>query len=148
MITVVYFTVDGYREVRKFKTLVGARKYAQKWVGESPDLGTGYAVSSDGVGTITANGSAGSYVVTLMDLFGERVPPKPDRFFVIVDDEGFSSGCGWYNTLAEAEAALAVEHADGACWLSIQEWEQTPDGDARAIPVAPPALSCDEDLPF
>jgi hypothetical protein len=52
-----YSSLDGYRQSRSFKTLEGARKYAQKWVGEHPDTSWNYnyAVSSDGVGKVTAN---------------------------------------------------------------------------------------------
>lgn len=49
---VVYESVDGYRKVKKFKTLKGAQKYAQDMVGEFPSFGGGYAVSGDGVGMV------------------------------------------------------------------------------------------------
>jgi hypothetical protein len=55
-ITVAYRSCDGCRIVRKFKTLRGARKFAQYYVGEHPDIGSGYAVSFDGIGTIRAEG--------------------------------------------------------------------------------------------
>jgi hypothetical protein len=56
IIKVKYSSVDGYNKVRSFKTLTGARKFAQEWVGKNPDLGSYYAVSDDGVGKITVNG--------------------------------------------------------------------------------------------
>src|SRR5262249_17319420 len=46
-IHVTYDSIDGHCETRVFKTLRGARKFAQKWVGEHPDLGSYYAVSYD-----------------------------------------------------------------------------------------------------
>jgi hypothetical protein len=56
-IRVRYSTIDGFSQSRTFKTLEGARRFAQKWVGPHPDVGEtyNYAVSFDGVGKITAN---------------------------------------------------------------------------------------------
>mgnify|MGYP003585373323 CR=1 FL=1 len=56
MITVNYRSIDGYSQTRKYKTLAGAQKFAQAWVGKAPDLGGFYAVSYDGVGRITCDG--------------------------------------------------------------------------------------------
>jgi hypothetical protein len=61
-IKVHYSSIDHFSQTRSFKTLEGARKYAQKWVGRHPDLGGWYAVSFDGIGKVTAN-------VPLSDLF-------------------------------------------------------------------------------
>jgi hypothetical protein len=70
-ITVRYSAVDGFRQTRKFKTVSGARRYAEKWVGASPDMGNFYAVSSDGVGTISVSG------IRVGQLFGiERIFPE------------------------------------------------------------------------
>lgn len=55
-ITVRYQSVDRFSKTRKFKTLTGARKFAQHWVGETPELGSFYAVSGDGVGKVTCDG--------------------------------------------------------------------------------------------
>lgn len=63
-IRVYYHAVDGFSEHRNFKTLRGARKYAQMRVGAHPDFGGHYSVSHDGVGKITVYGDA-----TLGDLF-------------------------------------------------------------------------------
>lgn len=57
-IKVTYSAVDGARTVRKFKTLAGAQAFAHKAVGEHPDLGSGYAVSFDGIGKIEVEGCA------------------------------------------------------------------------------------------
>ena len=63
MITVIYTSVDGARKKRTFKTLKGAQKFAQNWVGERPEIGQWYAVSGDGIGKVTVEG------VTLHTLF-------------------------------------------------------------------------------
>jgi len=68
-IVVTYISVDRVTKRRKFKTLAGAQAFAQRWVGETPELGSNYAVSFDGVGTIYVYGA------TLADLF-----PKLERW--------------------------------------------------------------------
>lgn len=57
-ITVRYSSIDRFRKSRKFKTLAGAQKFAQKMVGETPEISTNfdYAVSGDGVGKVTCDG--------------------------------------------------------------------------------------------
>lgn len=70
-IKVRYSSIDRYSESRRFKTLAGARKYAAKWVGEHPEIGSYYAVSGDGVGKIEVSGDA-----SLKDIF----PPEPDPY--------------------------------------------------------------------
>jgi hypothetical protein len=62
-IVVRYRSIDRFSKTRTFKTLAGAQAYAQRWVGEYPSLGGGYAVSDDGVGKITVTGAS------LRDLF-------------------------------------------------------------------------------
>lgn len=56
MITIRYRAVDGFRETRKFKTTAGARAYAVKMIGPTPEFGISYAVSPDGIGTIRVEG--------------------------------------------------------------------------------------------
>ena len=63
MIKVRYSSVDGFSKSRTFKTLAGARTFAWHYVGETPELGSWYAVSSDGVGKVTCTGC------TLAELF-------------------------------------------------------------------------------
>lgn len=65
-ITITYQAWDGYRARRVFKTLKGARRYAVERVGETPDFGSGYAVSFDGVGVVYAEGCS------LAELFGRK----------------------------------------------------------------------------
>jgi len=58
-------TVDHHHESRRFKTVDGARRYAQRWVGEHPDVAevSAYAVSQDGVVVVRVRG------LTLGELF-------------------------------------------------------------------------------
>ena len=63
MIIVRYSTVDGVDENKTFKHIGQARQYAHHWIGATPEVGRGYAVSGDGVGKITVDGA------TLKDLF-------------------------------------------------------------------------------
>lgn len=63
-IRLIYLAVDGYRTAKTFTTLEGAQTYAWKMIGQFPSLGSGYAVSDDGVGTI--RGVEGT---TLKELF-------------------------------------------------------------------------------
>jgi len=66
VIKVKYISIDSYGrgEWKTFKTLQGARKFAQYWIGRNPEMGSTYAISGDGVGKIVADG------VALKDLFG------------------------------------------------------------------------------
>ncbi len=52
-IRLTYTSLDRIRVTRRFKTIKGAQRFAQEWVGETPELGTWYAVSADGVGRIS-----------------------------------------------------------------------------------------------
>ena len=65
MIKVKYSSVDGGGQSRSYKSLKGARKFAQSWVGKNPELGSSYAISGDGIGKIQVEGCA------LKELFGE-----------------------------------------------------------------------------
>jgi hypothetical protein len=66
MITVTYVSVDNVRKRRQFKTLTGASRWAREWIGNHPEIGMGYAVSGDGVGTIYVSGA------TLEQLFPSK----------------------------------------------------------------------------
>lgn len=57
MITVIYTSIDRLRKRRTFKTIAGARRFAHKWVGPHPDVGSFYAVSFDGIGRIEWSGT-------------------------------------------------------------------------------------------
>jgi hypothetical protein len=62
-IRVSYVAIDGYRQTRSFTTPAAARRFAQRWIGEGPEMGQSYAISGDGVGRITVTG------MWLADLF-------------------------------------------------------------------------------
>lgn len=62
-IKVTYRACDGARIARKFKTLGGAKAFAHKYVGECPEMGSSYAASGDGIGTVRVEG------ITLRELF-------------------------------------------------------------------------------
>lgn len=64
-ITVTYRACDGFAKRRTFKTLAGARRFAIYYLGEHPEFGHDYAVSPDGIGTITVEGA------TLRELFAK-----------------------------------------------------------------------------
>jgi hypothetical protein len=55
-IIVHYRSVDGCAIEETFHSLSDARRFAHHWIGEHPEVGSGYAVSGDGVGTIRAWG--------------------------------------------------------------------------------------------
>jgi hypothetical protein len=63
VISIRYRAVDGFSKRGTFKTLAGARKFAQRFIGQTPEIGGTYAVSTDGVGTIHVSG------IRLADLF-------------------------------------------------------------------------------
>jgi hypothetical protein len=68
-IRVTYSTFDRYRESRRFKTLKGARAYAQRKIGVHPEISVTfhYAVSAYGDAKIEVRGA------TLAELFPPRV---------------------------------------------------------------------------
>jgi hypothetical protein len=55
-IKIGYRAVDGFRKTSTFKTLAGARRYAHRMIGEAPSIGSGYAVSDDGIGRVMVTG--------------------------------------------------------------------------------------------
>lgn len=57
-IVVRYESIDGFRKQGTFGSLELAQEFAQKWVGETPELSItyGYAVSNDGVAKVTCSG--------------------------------------------------------------------------------------------
>lgn len=75
-ITVYYASVDHFTQSRTFKTLAGAQKYADKWVGPTPDLGSCYAVSHDGIGRIMVKGAA---VADLFPALQTKPAADPER---------------------------------------------------------------------
>ena len=122
MITVFYESIDGARQRRTFKTPEGARKFAVLKVGEHPEVGTGYAVSGDGVGKVTVEGCtiaalfakpAGADLVALesADPWAPvEYAPRAECEQVIVDADSDETGIhyhwGWFrkSALARHEA--------------------------------------------
>jgi hypothetical protein len=99
-ITVTYTSIDRCRTVRTFKTLAGARKFAAEYVGHHPEIGCGYAISSDGIGKVTVKGC------TLANLFRTADLDEDDRLVA------YHLGC----EAAELAAAKAeAEELDRLC---------------------------------
>ena len=67
MIKLRFTTIDGIKKTKSFKTLVGARKAAQNWLGKDATPGGYYAVSADGVVVMTIETGC-----TLAELFPEQ----------------------------------------------------------------------------
>lgn len=104
-IRVTYSSVDGVRKVHAFKTLKGARAFAQERVGNHPELGNTYAVAGDGIGKVTVEG------VTLADLFPApaaepAAPTTWDACKTVEQVEAFAAGAGL--TLAPVDAMAIV----------------------------------------
>lgn len=78
IIKVTYSSIDRYRQTRSFSTLKGAQAFATRWIGETPEMGSHYAVSGDGVGKIsmtwvTFEAAGAETPVRLIDLFPRLV---------------------------------------------------------------------------
>jgi hypothetical protein len=84
-IKVTYSSIDRVRKSRTFKTLAGAQNWARYWVGKTPELGSGYAVSFDGVGKITVTGA------TLAEMFPGSAPETVEN-----DDAPMRAWCDGY----------------------------------------------------
>ena len=99
-IKVTYTSIDRVRITRSFGTLAGARKFAANYVGHHPEIGCGYAISSDGIGKITVKGC------TLANLFRTADLDEDDRL------DAYHLGC----EAAELAAAKAeAEELDRLC---------------------------------
>ena len=103
-IKVLYRACDGARIMRSFKTLAGAQKFAQNYVGRFPDMGGGYAVSSDGIGTVRV--VAGSH--TLADLFPSQTPAEPDPERAWRDEQRQMEAAEREANIAEAKATAEL----------------------------------------
>ena len=111
--------VDGFRKSRSFKTQIAARRFAVRHVGESPELGRGYAVSFDGVATVTCNG------LTLRELFVDREAVVPYR----VRHDATDLRPGAHCSLALGDMGRTVE--ERIEWADHEAWLDTPDGQAE-----------------
>ena len=99
MIKIRYSAVDGFNKLKSFKTLKGARKYAQEMLGKYPSFGNYYAVSDDGVGKIEVLGVG----CKLRDLFGDEPGATP-----VSDDEDMEAAFEAFQ-LARAEEREQAE---------------------------------------
>lgn len=90
-IKVRYRSVDRFSKTATFKTLKGAQRFAHKWVGETPEVGTyyNYAVSGDGVGRVTVEGA------TMRELFPKCADTECEGCggHGVTDSEGFDVPC-------------------------------------------------------
>jgi len=116
VITVTYSSIDRFRKKRSFKTLKGARVFAQNWVGKNPEIGSTYAVSGDGVGKITVAGAK------LADLFGDGADERdPDAEYEAWENAQAAEEARWVNAEAEKIAALERPYRAFGCTCSDQQ---------------------------
>jgi hypothetical protein len=85
MITVNYSSVDGTSIKKSYKTIANAAKFARKWVGDRPEIGSRYAASGDGVGKITVQGCS------IIELFTLELP-KTAKLWILSYEDGASVG--------------------------------------------------------
>lgn len=125
MIKVVYRSIDGYREGKRFVSVKGARSYAHKMVGEHPEIGSTYAVSGDGIGKVTVEG------LSLAELFPSNEPVSQARGYRSyeqmqgdcgIDDEGpreelDSNGLPLHRTLGCTCSVMQLERVGCDCRL-------------------------------
>ena len=164
MIKVSLNSSDGYAKSRSFKTLAGARRFAQRYVGENPEIGSWYAVSWDGVCRVTVEGA------TLQELFTSEPAGKKvrnytvaqaqeavrDGKFAILDDYprydsrdgiiGYTTHVhGIYDTLAEFEVAWGkIEDEYERCGAYEGAYQLLPDSHRPEMA----ADELDDDIPF
>lgn len=87
MIKVRYSSIDRFSQTRSFATMAAARRFAQKWVGQNPEIGSHYAISGDGIGKITVTGA------TLAELFGADSSLPSSR--TMTDQEAEDEAINW-----------------------------------------------------
>ena len=102
-IVVRYSAVDGAKLVRTFKSLAGARRFAVKMVGETPEIGSFYAVDFDGVGKVVVEGC------TLKELFA--APVAKAKATPIAQEYDGEYDNDWYDPDAAYERHLETKHA-------------------------------------
>jgi hypothetical protein len=118
MIKVRFATLDGIRKTKSFKTLAGARKATWAWAGKDCEIGSSYAISTDGVVRVMVEGC------TLKELFAaeekKAAGPAPEWFVV---DAGGITISNSYGSEAAAKDAMTALHADGYTGaLHIEGW--------------------------
>jgi len=110
-ITINMRTTDGARMHRRFKSLEGARKFATRYVGKTPEISEmmGYAVSPYGDAKITASG------ISLEELFAEEKPVPTECECGYNEDTGQSWKCDYCklpSTIAAEKAWREREHKE------------------------------------
>ena len=157
MIKLHFKTLDGIRKTKKFKTLAGAQKATWDWVGKDAEIGTGYAISTDGVVRVSADGC------TLAELFDNKPPIDPypdgkDYYAVRIDGDLiaktfeyredadqyiYNSGGGYGDvTYDKDDGSIGVIHYD------VEHWRNEDGKQVRVMPPAPVQPLSDEEIPF
>jgi hypothetical protein len=121
-IKITYQSIDGLRDTRSFKTIEGARKFAQRGVGEHPELGRGYAVSGDGIGKVTVASGC-----ELGDLF----PPRLSDAQVCADPLALPTDTETAQAFDGAEAAETIAEAPTAATELRTEPGDAPEPSAK-----------------
>ena len=118
MIKVRYSAVDGFNKLKSFKTLKGARKYAQAMVGKNPDFGSYYAISGDGIGKIEVLGVG----CKLKELFGDEAPaPMSEDEAMDAAWASYEREQAEYESAAWRAAAEKPRSRDPRCTCSEQQ---------------------------
>ena len=110
-ITINMRTTDGERKHRRFKSLEGARKFATRYVGKTPEISEmmGYAVSPYGDAKITASG------ISLEELFAEEKPVPTECDCQYNEDTGEKWTCDYCrlpSTIAKKKEEQSREDAE------------------------------------
>jgi hypothetical protein len=79
-ITVHLNTIDGVSKTRSFKSLAGARRFAQHHVGAAPEMSRGYAISGDGIAKVSCAGCG------IAELFAVSGPTQDERIAAEEED--------------------------------------------------------------
>lgn len=100
--TIHVTTVDGVSKSRSFKRLKAARKFAERWVGKHPDIGSYYAVSQHGDAKVEVSG------ISVEALFAEEVVvPKECYCELLYNEDTGASGTCDYCRLPSTRAKVA-----------------------------------------
>lgn len=112
-ITVSVSTIDGFYKAKSYKTVKAARKFAVYYVGETPDFGSSYAVSFDGVAKVSVTGCS------LQELFFDKPSISLDKQFQVlvmsVDEDRGTTRKYVANSFDTLEEAIKCLNSD--------EWE-------------------------
>lgn len=103
-------TLDHVSKRKGFKTLKAARKFAERWVGKHPEIGSYYAISAHGDAKVTVSGAS------IEELFAEeKAVPKECYCEALYNEEtGASATCDYCrlpSTIAKAKVWRAREDA-------------------------------------